>query len=377
MKRPSGLKSQLEMLRAVLAGVVVVAVCAACQSSGPVRVVVDPNPNPIVNDAGAMDADQLSDPRLVHSDGLNPIGTLVTLGPAVYVNGVIVHGRVTVPHGSHLRTGANSYARVLFAARRNVRCEIGIQNFFAGNIYFESRRCGQRVETPHATVHAEPGGIEFEVSVTQGQTRVTVMRGGVLVRSRNNAMEMYVNTGQDVVATPGRVGGPGRATSNAGWRPRFPPMGDEPRPDPVPRDPVVDRTFEDAARRALEILQVEQRAREQRDQRDREQREQRDREQRDAEQRQRLEREQRERQEAERRQQQKVAYCRNYSQSAVAENRANIGERCNLSGSAWHSDANAHYAWCMAGDNAERSASTEERNRQAALQRCRQPSPIR
>ncbi len=49
----------------------------------------------------------------------------------------------------------------------------------------------------------------------------------------------------------------------------------------------------------------------------------------------------------------RAAVCNDYARTGVAQNQENQRRKCGYSGSAWHSDYNGHYGWCM---TAERSA---------------------
>jgi hypothetical protein len=49
----------------------------------------------------------------------------------------------------------------------------------------------------------------------------------------------------------------------------------------------------------------------------------------------------------------RAAVCSQYARRGVEQNQENLTRKCGYSGSAWHSDHNSHYNWCM---TAERSA---------------------
>ena len=49
----------------------------------------------------------------------------------------------------------------------------------------------------------------------------------------------------------------------------------------------------------------------------------------------------------------RAAVCSQYARRGVEQNQENLAKKCGYSGSAWHSDYNSHYGWCM---TAERSA---------------------
>ena len=64
----------------------------------------------------------------------------------------------------------------------------------------------------------------------------------------------------------------------------------------------------------------------------------------------------------------RTAVCNQYARRGVEQNQENLTRNCGFSGSAWHSDYNNHYDWCML---AERSAiDGGTRYRDEELQKC-------
>jgi hypothetical protein len=64
----------------------------------------------------------------------------------------------------------------------------------------------------------------------------------------------------------------------------------------------------------------------------------------------------------------RAAVCNQYARTAVAQNQENLNRKCGFSDTAWQSDYNKHYGWCM---TAERSAiDNETRKRDEALKQC-------
>lgn len=62
-------------------------------------------------------------------------------------------------------------------------------------------------------------------------------------------------------------------------------------------------------------------------------------------------------------------FCDRYARTAVAQNQVNVQLRCGLSGSRWQSNYSHHYNWCVTAGTS--MPNYEERNRAAALDRCR------
>ena len=61
--------------------------------------------------------------------------------------------------------------------------------------------------------------------------------------------------------------------------------------------------------------------------------------------------------------------CKKYANDSVAQNKENLKRNCGYKGSAWNSDYQYHYSWCMHGENLKYT-SKESRARQAAIAKC-------
>jgi hypothetical protein len=64
----------------------------------------------------------------------------------------------------------------------------------------------------------------------------------------------------------------------------------------------------------------------------------------------------------------RAAVCNQYARTAVAQNQENLSRKCGYGSTAWHSDYNSHYKWCM---TAERPAiDNGTRYRHEELKKC-------
>ncbi len=372
----------MDIIRIGVLSAIIGALLAAC---APVRTAVD-HPSP--GEGGMFDLDELTDPRLVHSDALGTIGVLRPIGGAVFLDSAVVRSVSPISNGAHLRTGANSFARVEFAAQRAHPCEIGILNLFTGNMYSESGHCSQRVETPHALIRVQPGGMAFEVRVDAAQTRIIVLRGAIGVRSRTGpGTDIQVRANQEIVVGRSGTSAPGPTRSKPDWRRRI--VLPDPGPGPMRdlekekaaycerygQEAVADNNanisqrcnFTGAAWQSnygahynwcitgdnwQKLAAKEEEARKTR-----------------------LAQCRQPIPDGGNHEKEKAAYCARYGQAAVADNNANISQRCNFTGAAWQSNYGAHYNWCMTGDNWQKLAAKEEEARKTRLAQCRQPIP--
>jgi len=63
-------------------------------------------------------------------------------------------------------------------------------------------------------------------------------------------------------------------------------------------------------------------------------------------------------------------YCREYAHKAVLDNDENIHQRCGYQGTAWSSNAQLTYNWCISSSNWKFAAPTLEASRQNELAQC-------
>jgi len=66
--------------------------------------------------------------------------------------------------------------------------------------------------------------------------------------------------------------------------------------------------------------------------------------------------------------------CRAYAQTAILQNQMQQQQQCGFAPPVWNSDPNAHYVWCMAGNNITQTESGTLM-REAGLASCRQGKP--
>ena len=66
----------------------------------------------------------------------------------------------------------------------------------------------------------------------------------------------------------------------------------------------------------------------------------------------------------------KCRTCEQYANTAVSQNKVNVGQSCGYKGPAWDSDYNNHFKWCMAGQNVQFTGQ-ETKKRQGMMDQCK------
>ena len=155
-----------------------------------------------------------------------PIGTLLTDGPNVFVDGHRVSGPFKFRNGSLLETGANSGARLEFLSGAE-ECRINILDFREGRGYGQSANCRHRIQTPQSESNTHTATAAYRIDTTAQQSVITTYEGTLSVAPRAQPSQIIlVNPGEEVVVIAENLIGPRSVTPNQleqriRWREQF------------------------------------------------------------------------------------------------------------------------------------------------------------
>ena len=212
----------LDTISSAVASAYACALLAACQmpmpnNGTPIRQpsgpsVSSPLPQPPASsagDGGFFEAIENTDPVLFVDGVRGPIGVLIPRGPAVYLNGALQRGPVSVSSGTRLTTGPGSLATVNFYAPQASACRVRIRDLAKGQIRGFTRSCVHEVDTRTDAGIGNQGGTRYSIGVIGGATQVAVLQGSAFVWLLSNpANRVVVSAGQKVFVRAGVLGRP-------------------------------------------------------------------------------------------------------------------------------------------------------------------------
>ena len=172
--------------------------------------------------------DMNTHPRFVHAGRPDnaSIGTLLTDGPNVFVDGRRVTGPFDFRNGSLLETGPISGARLEFQGGTAV-CHIDILEFRRGRGYGQSANCRHRVQTLQSESSTRTADAVYHIATTPQESIITVYRGALDAAPRARpAQRVIVNPGEEVLVISGNLIGPRPVPPNEleeriRWREQF------------------------------------------------------------------------------------------------------------------------------------------------------------
>lgn len=171
---------------------------------------------------GYIELDENTDPRFFKQTAPGTtIGQLEVRGREVVLNGQRVDRAQRISDGSHLRTGAGSWAKIHFSGKYGDACAEGIrvEDFRMGKLYGVTHRCEMRVEMPQGHASADTTRTRFHIALSNRSAEVTVVQGVARVAPPGQAA-VIVRAKQEAILTPSGVSGP-RGVSDAEIRERL------------------------------------------------------------------------------------------------------------------------------------------------------------
>lgn len=183
----------------LLPGTMALAVLSGCGTS-----VIGPN---LADNFWEQDVN--THPRFVHLGRSRnaSIGTLLTDGSQVFVNGRQVNDPFAFPNNGLLVTGANSGARLEFDNAG--QCLIDIFDFQYGRGYGQSSGCRHRVLTVQSESSTRTFSSAYHIETTSQRAVITVYQGTLEVATRaQSGQRVIAQTGHEVIATGGTLIGP-------------------------------------------------------------------------------------------------------------------------------------------------------------------------